>query len=46
MKIAAGDDGAEEEVAVGNVVDAVAGNIALESRAIDCGVDLLSLIHI
>ena len=30
LEIAAGDDGAKEEVAVGDVVDAVAGDVALE----------------
>ena len=35
LQIAAGDDGAEEKIAVGDVVDAVAKDIALESAGVD-----------
>ena len=38
-RLAAADDGAEEEIAVGNVVDAVAEDVALDCAAIDGGVD-------
>ena len=39
LEIAAGDDGAEEKIAVGDVVDAVAEDIALESAGVDGLVD-------
>ena len=39
LQIAAGHHGAEEEIAVGNVVDAVAEDAALEGGVIDGGVD-------
>jgi len=39
LQVAAADYGAEEEVAVGNVVDAIAGDAARDSLAIDCCVD-------
>ena len=40
MQVAAADHGTEEEVAVGNVVDAVAGDAARDGFAIDRGVDV------
>ena len=39
LQVAAADHRAEEEVAVGNVVDAVAEDAALDGSAIDGGVD-------
>ena len=36
MQVAAADDGAEEKIAVWNVVDAVAEDVALERPGIDC----------
>ena len=39
LQVAAADYGAEEEVAVGNVVDAVAGNAARDGFAIDGRID-------
>jgi 1,4-dihydroxy-2-naphthoyl-CoA synthase len=38
LKIAAGDYGAEEKVAVGNVVNAVARDVSFEAALIDSGV--------
>ena len=39
LEIAAGDDGAEEEIAIGDVVHAVAEDVALESSGVDGLVD-------
>jgi hypothetical protein len=39
LKIAAADHGAEKEIAVGNVVDAVAWDVASDAALIDSGVD-------